>query len=158
MQEVVLKTAGVETVKWPHRCCACGRSIKEHDEILCTVEVEKSLKAQFIRSKQKTIPFKLCKKCSKEVSDAKRLENFGYGLAGLTFLSAIFIARSQELIMGAAGLFWLGWIIGWLGGRRHKKTVGVRCLRRPKDVWAFWFRNKDYATDFALLNSQLAQK
>jgi hypothetical protein len=158
MQRVILNTEGVETVTWPNRCCACGRGIEEHDETPHTVKVEKSLKAQFIRSKQKTITVMLCMKCSRKVSNAKRLENFGWGLAGLTFLSAIFFGRSQELIMGAAGLFWLGAILGWLGGRRHKRTVGVRCMRRSKDIWAFWLMNKDFATDFARLNSQLAQK
>jgi hypothetical protein len=157
MEKIVLNAETNDAITWPKQCPACGAELGADQEAKCEVEVKKGMKASFSRLAPKSISVMICDKCSRKIKRAERLANFCWGLAGFTFLAAIFVHRpqSQQEMMGAGGLFWLGAILGWLGQRRQKRLVGMRIVRLSRDTWAFRFRNRAFATTFSEQNTSL---
>ena len=157
MEKVLLKAETSDAITWPRQCPACGAELSADHEAKCEVKVKKGMKASFSRKTPKSISVTISDNCSRKISRAKRLANFGWGLAGLTFLAAVFVHRpqSQQEMMGAGGLFWLGAILGWLGERRQRNLVGMKILCLSKDRWALWFRNRTFGSAFREQNISL---
>jgi hypothetical protein len=153
MNKVVLSAERSDAFTWPEQCPACGAEHADRKKLL-EVKVRRGFKALFCRS-PKTISVLICDKCSTRISRAEKVGNFGWGLAGLVFLAAMFVHRpeSPEEMMGAGGLFWLGAILGLLGEIRQTRLVGIKIVRLSKNTWAFRFRNRTLARIFSERNA-----
>jgi hypothetical protein len=125
--------------------------------LLIDIPVRKGLGALLRSSTPKKISVRFCAECARRSESGKGLEKFGYGLAGVTFIFAAFVhpPRSQAEWEGAGGLFWLGGFLGWIGERTQRKAIGIRATRLSKDLWRFWFRCNDVASEFSQLNQPL---
>jgi len=154
--------ARIETpteLTWPKRCTGCGQDLRENT----AYEVEvKPMKALFARGTPDTVAFTVCQKCSRKISSSKRLESIGWKLASFTLLLAIIVGVSKSLppesMYGAGGLFWLGALLGFVGGRRRKNAVGIQCIRFSENKWVFRFRNCAFRKEFEEANSQVLKE
>jgi len=165
MEKIVLKAKTYEAIAWPKQCPVCGAELDADHETKWVVKVKKGIKASFSSPLSilpipdseltpKSISVMICDKCSKKIDRTILLTNCGWGLAVLAFLFAIFAHRpqSQQEMMGAAGFFWLGVILGWLGARLQRRIVGIKIVCRSKDTWAFRFRSRSFANAFRVQN------
>jgi len=160
MEKIVLNTQAHESVIWPTVCASCAANLGETKQMKFEVKVKKGIRAYLSGGTPKSISVTFCDNCARKMTKAKELENAGYTIGGGIFILAAFFhhPRNQQEMMGAGGLFWLCMILGWIGQSRYKRLLGVRIIRLSKDSWAFWFRNKTYAFDFAHLNQPAIEK
>lgn len=144
----------------PHRNQARENDHPADESIAYDLKVRRRFTTWLTRTAPKSISITLCRRCSKRMSNAKRLARFGWGLAGVLFIAAVILRppRNQQEMMGAAAGFWLGAILGWIGECRQNKTSGMKVVRLSKDSVEFEFRNKAFAADFREYNSSLRAK
>jgi hypothetical protein len=124
------------------------------------VRVKKGVKAIFASATPKTIPVRLCPRCTSRVSRAAKLEQVGWGLASVFLFLAVFVhrPRNESEWAGAGAGFWFGAILGWVGQSRKRSLVGVQATRASKDKWSFRFRDKTFADVFSATNQALVNK
>lgn len=160
MRTVTLSVETPEKVTWPSSCPACGIQINETEGTTTDIKVKKALKATFASGTPKKIAVRLCPRCTSRVIRASKIGKFGWGLAGIIFLLAVFVhpPRNQLEWSGAGFGFWVGAILGWLGESRKKSVVGLQTTRVSKDTWHFRFRNHSFAYLFLTANQALAKK
>lgn len=150
MLNVIIKVERIQSLISPTICPCCGEAItvngKEHE-----IKIKKNF---FTKSKEpvpKTIALKTCSKCSKKLSNTKRVQWLGSGLMMLALFGPIFFNLKPH--EGAYACFGIGYLILWLGQRSYKKRIGVKCKYLSGEKCSFWFQNEMYYRDFLRLNS-----
>jgi hypothetical protein len=161
MRKLVAEVENLESVMWPAKCSGCGQDISSETPHRYEVKVKRAVSAVFATGTPKTVSMKLCDKCSQRITGYKLLSNIGWGLVIIAIGGQILISEvfkqpmTPQALSGAAGCFGLGGILMLIRDDRQKKVPGVRCMRKLKNRWEFWFRNESFAHAFADMNSVL---
>lgn len=117
MHAVTLIVETPDKVAWPSSCPACGIQINEADGAATDIKVKKGVKATFASGTPKKIAVKLCPRCTSRMTWATKISKFGWGLAGVIFLVAVFVHHPRnQLEWSGAGFRVLARCHSWVGG------------------------------------------
>jgi len=124
------------------------------------VDVKRGLCNWITRRKPKSFMIRLCMRCARKAKRGQTLMNIGGWLALAVIISAIiplhtYPSQRTNTAEGAAGVFFIGFIIIKIGESIRNRNTGLKVVRTSRNDWELRFLNSDIVSDFVQINENL---
>lgn len=149
---ITLNHTPLEDVRWPRLCFACDKALGLAHETEQSSTSAQSWGIPLVKGKG-AVRVNVCSNCHRKLTSSEHAKYVGGFFAWVSIGGCTYLGMNgqmtPDLMSGAGGSFWLGWIVFYLADRFQRRYLAnIQIDRAAEGAYVFQFKSCTFADAF----------